>query len=556
MDLPSEYKPIPAIKPFWIGIASLFIGIIWTLLFYKHAPGISVPIFWVIVLGLITAFDRITHKHMSWNEVGISITILALSVFPAILDSKFLLALNLIAVAYLFFLLLSNLYGTQTKLYRINDYLIFPILDIANGFVNSLPIFSKLIPERSKNTRRVIIGTVIAIVFALVFVLLFANADLVAGKLLKDMFSPDWINPAIENIIITVVVAGIAAPMLGAAFWKRPSVRALSHEVRERNFGIESLIVFIATNIVFTLFIGIQAMYFFGGRAGIEKFGLTYAEYARTGFFQLLAASIIVAGMIWTARILRNKNLRVANSALQVLLVIQTIVVLVSSWMRLSLYEEAFGFTRMRLFSHYFLIVVAVILLLLLLGIIIKKISDNFLLRSMVFVFAWALIILNIMNPDLLIAKKNIERAQNDYKIDYVYLFNLSDDAVPAIAEHIKTDEFKKVLETNIRLAKTEQDYNERIQRLNNQRSYLITSNRTNPQAQTQNEIAIINDELVKIRQEHDTFINEIIRLEDDNQTIPIKKWNGKDFMNSKYSGNWQSWNLSRMRAKLMRENF
>ena len=41
------------------------------------------------------------------------------------------------------------------------------------------------------------------------------------------------------------------------------------------------------------MFVFIQIKYLFGGQASIAAQGFTYAEYARSGFFELLAVAVI-----------------------------------------------------------------------------------------------------------------------------------------------------------------------------------------------------------------------------------------------------------------------
>jgi len=60
----------------------------------------------------------------------------------------------------------------------------------------------------------------------------------------------------------------------------------------------ESAVVLCGVNLVFGLFVGIQFTYLFGGEASITAAGYTYSEYARRGFGELVAVSIISLGLI------------------------------------------------------------------------------------------------------------------------------------------------------------------------------------------------------------------------------------------------------------------
>ena len=47
--------------------------------------------------------------------------------------------------------------------------------------------------------------------------------------------------------------------------------------------------------------------------------------------------------------------------------------------------------------------------------------------------FAFFIIVMNFLNPDAFIARRNIERYKSTGKIDIYYLVHLSDDAIPVI---------------------------------------------------------------------------------------------------------------------------
>jgi len=104
-------------------------------------------------------------------------------------------------------------------------------------------------------------------------------------------------------------------------------------------------------------------------------------------------------------------------------------LIIVSAFKRLALYEQAYGFTMLRLLSHVFTIWLAVIFLLLLYKIFIDDNERKFLFYGFLSVVAM-LIILNIGNPDAFIAQRNIARFKATGKLDTDYLITLSDDAL------------------------------------------------------------------------------------------------------------------------------
>ena len=94
----------------------------------------------------------------------------------------------------------------------------------------------------------------------------------------------------------------------------------------------------------------------FGGRVPCPATaGLTYAEYARSGFWQLLVVTgltFVVVGTRLEGRRRAHATRRLVLRFLLGALLCLTLVVLVSALHRLRLYEDAFGLTRLRLLAE------------------------------------------------------------------------------------------------------------------------------------------------------------------------------------------------------------
>jgi hypothetical protein len=103
---------------------------------------------------------------------------------------------------------------------------------------------------------------------------------------------------------------------------------------------------------------------------------------------------------------------------------------MVSAFKRLLLYENAYGFTVLRLYSHIFIIWLAAVFILLLYKIFINRRENIFIIYFLTSVILF-LMFVNLLNPDAFIAKQNIQRYYNTGKLDVFYLTQLSDDAIP-----------------------------------------------------------------------------------------------------------------------------
>ncbi len=195
------------------------------------------------------------------------------------------------------------------------------------------------------------------------------------GRVLA-FFLPDSMPGLIEQgmLIAAFSVIGLTVfwTMLGKTpiVWSDPSQRAKTRPFRLNM--IEASMLLGSVNVLFIAFVVIQARYFFGGEANITDQGYTYAEYARRGFYELLAVSCMTMALLVTLEALTSRKREEENvfRALVALMVGLTLVILVAAFQRLSLYEDAYGYTRIRVMSSTFMIWLALLLSALLVAIL------------------------------------------------------------------------------------------------------------------------------------------------------------------------------------------
>jgi uncharacterized membrane protein len=118
---------------------------------------------------------------------------------------------------------------------------------------------------------------------------------------------------------------------------------------------------------------------------------------------------------------------------LGIALVSLVFVMLLSAYYRLGLYEDAYGFSRLRTYTHVFIIWLALLLLAVVALDLLQR-QRTFALAAMVALicFSASLILLNV---DAFIADHNIQRAVDGQDLDVAYLASLSPDAVPALVD-------------------------------------------------------------------------------------------------------------------------
>ena len=194
-------------------------------------------------------------------------------------------------------------------------------------------------------------------------------------------------------------------------------------------------------DLLFFSFVMVQLRYFFGGAALVEATtGLTYAEYARRGFFELVWVAALALPLLLAAHwILQRKNnpahervFRVLAGAMLALLV----VIMLSAVGRMRLYQSEYGLTELRLYTTAFMGWLAAVFVWFALTVL-RGQRERFALGALV---AGFLIIgaLHAINPDALIVRTNAAHArQSGQAFDAGYVSGLSADAVPALLEEL-----------------------------------------------------------------------------------------------------------------------
>lgn len=282
-------------------------------------------------------------------------------------------------------------------------------------------------------------GAILAAILVMVFGLIFASADEAFAAVTGEFFGIlelDLDTLPVRSVIFVMAAIATAALALGVS--KVPALEDSTERgtaAARPNNGFEWRIALGALDFVFAVFVAIQFAVLFGGRTHLlTTSGLTYSEYARAGFFQLVIIGLLTLGVIalaiWFSPSETSRDRTILRALLGTLCGL-TFVVLVSAHFRLSLYEDAFGFTRARLFGHGFIILLAAIFAVVMVAGLLWK--AGWLPRVVIGLAALSLLAFALSDPDRLIADKNLQRFDKTGKVDLYYLSSLSADAVPSL---------------------------------------------------------------------------------------------------------------------------
>jgi hypothetical protein len=197
----------------------------------------------------------------------------------------------------------------------------------------------------------------------------------------------------------------------------------------------DAVTALVLVDLLFAVFVVVQFAYFFGGADTMAASGFTYSDYARRGFFELVAVAVLVVCLVlsvdWLVK--REPGARARVDRLHAILLALTGVVLVSALQRMRLYTAAFGMTELRLYTTIFMLWVATVL-----GwmawTVLRNQRDRFpfgaIMAGLVLLAAT-----NLINPDAFIARANVDHfLATERNLDTVYLTqHLSFDAVPTL---------------------------------------------------------------------------------------------------------------------------
>lgn len=272
-------------------------------------------------------------------------------------------------------------------------------------------------------------GLVLVLPLLLLFGALLSAADAVYQRLLAQAFRFDfaallghfgWV------LLLAWLTAGFGRMLLSERPEREPRFRPAALG------AVETATVLGLLNLLFLSFVLVQVRYFFGGAATVASTaGLTYTQYARSGFFELAWVAALVLPLLLALHKLQNaaapraERLFAAQAAVQVALLF---VILASAMLRMRLYQEACGLTELRFYTMAFMGWLAVIFAWFAVTVLRGR-RQHFAFGAAAAAFA-LILGLHVVNPDSLIVRTNAARNQ----FDAAYAASLSADAVPALA--------------------------------------------------------------------------------------------------------------------------
>lgn len=430
------------LKNDWIFLVlCVILGIVGEEAFFRDQIGIS---YFVFILSFYTVFYwRFRKFPFSHQRVGyfILICIWLLTAGYYLYDTQLFYALNIVVIPALVIVHLSLVTSSNNRVWHNWYFFLYTFLRVFDGLKYHV-FFTKYMTNLSKKKnqrnfevwKKIILGITLSIPVLFIVLNLLISADAQFERLVMEI--PYLFSINVEFLLRTIIVLVYTFSFFGfmqALLIKNNKIIQKEGPINPLSMdGVVTLTVLLLLDFVYIVFVAIQFTYFFSG--SLED-GYTYAEYARRGFFELLFVTLInltvTTSSIQLSRTVYGTLKKFIRVALSVL-VLSSVVLLISAFMRMMMYEEAYGFTFTRVLAHSFMIFLTVIFAYTLVKIWLEKLS----LFHFYFISALVYYIgINVVNIDQFVVEQNIMRYETTGKIDIYYLNNLSDTGTLGIID-------------------------------------------------------------------------------------------------------------------------
>lgn len=482
-------KKNPRLAAFLIA-SSFFLGLSFNFFYMWRIPGLSVSLYFLLSVGVFQLAKYFRNKEFSVDKVEyLFIPLFLVSLVPALTQNYVMSTLSILI------LLLSGTYIFLMSVWEIKlinfGYFGMFLYPFFHQMIQIIYVFrpilelrgvkkdSKKVSEGVRIFLKIMAGVVLALPILLCFFILFLSADVAFGEIFAIDLERLWEFLSFERfweIIVMLIISVWWLAYLSAGFYfKLNNSDSLSEKPKRRVIDpVIASVVSVLLNLLFLCFVIIQFVYLFAGEQNISELGISYATYARQGFFELVLVASLSLVVIFVLRKWGSFRSQANNLVLQMSLLVQvlfTLIILVSSYYRMTLYQNAYGFTDTRFFVFIFLVYLAIVFVLLGIAVLSDKVLNyytlaTFAIGTTIFFFA------GLINPDAYVARANIAGYQNNSflneDLDKSYLiYELSSDAYSQL---LFVDEFSADEDLYCTIARkwvSEWDYRSSLQELN-----------------------------------------------------------------------------------------
>ena len=404
--------------------------------------GLNLFLWMVVLSAAITFHARGREETLSGGGQWLVVVVPLFALGLAWHDSPALKMLSLLAVLTALSLAILRAQGGRVRSAGLVEYALGAAVAGLNAAFGLLPVlfgeaeWKKLLGDRwSQRAMAVARGVLFAVPCLLVFGGLLMGADAVFDKMVRKAFHVN-IQQVFTHFFVAAFFAWCVGGYLRGMLWGEEISTIKERPLPCVSLGIiEGGLVLGALDLLFLAFVLVQVRYFFGGSALVQATtGLTYAEYARGGFFELVAVAALLLPLLLLMHWLMAQRSPKGERVFRVLAGVQILllfVIMASAFQRMRLYQAEYGLTEQRLYATAFMGWLVVVFLWFAVSVLSgrrKRFAFGAMVAGMLLV-----VVLHGLNPDALIARTNLARAKVGRSFDARYATRLSADAVPEL---------------------------------------------------------------------------------------------------------------------------
>ncbi|WP_406635536.1 DUF4153 domain-containing protein [Amycolatopsis sp. WGS_07] len=385
-------------------------------------PGVG----WVLAAALAGVAVLVVRKGLRWRRAGWGVLAVALLSVGAVRAADWLFVLCVLAAGVAASLAVV---GRRTVHGTTYDALAIPL----EAF-RAVPWVLRRERRSGRGQTRVFAAVLVPALVVAVFLPLLISADANFAHFVDGLVPAVRPDSAFQWALVFVVAFGGTAGAFLISADPLPERENRTTTAGDRLLWTAALATLA---VLFTAYVLVQAVALFGGTDYVLRTdGLTSADYARSGFWQLCACTVLTLGIVTAALRWAPKTSRADRILLRALLgalAVLSLVLVLSALSRMWTYQQAYGFTVLRVVVEVCEIWLGVVFLLT--AATLGTLRASWLPRAAIATGALALLGLATANPEALIADANLDRAAHGKPLDVRYLSRFSADVVPTVAE-------------------------------------------------------------------------------------------------------------------------
>ena len=285
---------------------------------------------------------------------------------------------------------------------------------------------------RSRNSKLmyVLLGCAIALPILVIVLNILSSADPVFAKVIKDIFGKIFFSWDIVKIILFAFVIFL---FVYGFMVKAGRSDLVANAPRDGQYdSVIGITVTVILTIFYLIFAVVQIVYLFMNSAGLPD-GMTYAKYARQGFFQLLFVAVVNVCLVLIFSAIFRKS-QVLNVSL-LMMCICTYIMIASSAVRLSMYISEYDLTYLRINTIWALVVTSIVMFGVIVSLFWSKMPlFRYILMTVVVLFT----LYAFIRPGAVIAKYNLAQHHSGRSVDVRYVMNIGSDGVPYMIDYLE----------------------------------------------------------------------------------------------------------------------